>query len=202
MKLFNQKIKKDRGMSYVELIVVLGIFSILSSVVLYNYGLFQDRIDIKNLSSDIALKVVESQKLSLSGKFPPPSYSITPTWKPSYGVYLSPGSDNKSFAYFVDIDNNNLFDGSASNCTGECLEKITITKGNSISSLDIIYKDATVVPLSDLTISFIRPNSVAIIKSGTAFSDSSVDHAEISVISQKGTIAKIKVYPSGRIQIN
>ncbi|WP_146755300.1 type II secretion system protein, partial [Shigella flexneri] len=61
----------ERGMTYVELIVVLSIFATISSVVIFNYGAFQDRIDIKNLSSDIGLKIVEAQKSSLSGQLPP-----------------------------------------------------------------------------------------------------------------------------------
>ena len=47
-------------MTYIELIVVLSIFAVMSSVVIFNYGLFQARIDIKNLASDIALKFVEA----------------------------------------------------------------------------------------------------------------------------------------------
>ena len=58
----------NRGMTYVELIVVLSIFSIMTSVVLFNYGAFQAKVDIKNLASDIALKIVEAQKSALSGK--------------------------------------------------------------------------------------------------------------------------------------
>ena len=56
------KMQKNRGMSYVELIVVLSIFAVLSSVILYNYGEFQAKVDIKNLASDIALQIVQSQK--------------------------------------------------------------------------------------------------------------------------------------------
>src|SRR3989344_6451778 len=83
-----------RGMTYVELIVVLGIFGVISSVVMFNYGEFQDKVEIKNLASDIALKVVEAQKSAMSGKLPvnPPS-----GWKPAYGVYFpSVSVDNKS----------------------------------------------------------------------------------------------------------
>ena len=55
-------------MTYVELIVVLAIFAILSSVVMFNYGNFQAKVDIKNLGSDIALKIVRTQ--GHNGKVP------------------------------------------------------------------------------------------------------------------------------------
>ena len=57
-------------MTYVELIVVLSIFSVMTSVVLFNYNEFQAKIDIKVLANDIALKIVEAQKSALSGKLP------------------------------------------------------------------------------------------------------------------------------------
>ena len=41
----NKKIANcQAGMNYVELIVVLSIFSLLSSVVLFNYGGFQAKV--------------------------------------------------------------------------------------------------------------------------------------------------------------
>lgn len=198
----DKKIQKKGGMSYVELIVVLSIFSAISSVVLFNYGGFQAKVDIKNLAGDIALKIVEAQKSSLSGKFPPleQQSQITSTWKPSYGVYLNTASDDKSFIYFTDLNNNNLYEGS--DCTGECLDKIILTKGNSISSLDVFYQgDSAPHNLSDLTITFTRPNSGATIKSTSSLT-SIISYIQISLVSPKVISAKIKLYPSGRVQVN
>lgn len=208
------KIQKNRGMSYVELIVVLSIFSILSGVVIFNYGAFQSKIDTKSLASDIALKVVQAQKDSSSGKLPPSGYSVTSAWKPSYGVYfnLAPiGGDDKSFTYFVDLEDdltaiptvqNGLFDGNTRDCTGECLEKIAITKGEKISRLDIFYQGSEKVhSVDDLTLTFSRIKSGTIINSTPPPGDI-VSYAQITIVSPNGAIAKIKVYPSGRIQVN
>src|SRR3990167_3431372 len=105
MNKLNKKIKKNGGMSYIELIVVLSIFSAMTSIVLFNYGDFQAKVDIKNLASDIALKVVEAQKMSLSGQFPPqPQYGAIgdpAAWKPSYGVSFDLTTPTQ-FIYFVD----------------------------------------------------------------------------------------------------
>lgn len=217
MKNLNKKIKKNQrpacrqaGMSYVELIVVLSIFSVMTAVVLFNYGEFQAKVDIKNLGSDIALKIVEAQKSSLSGKLPPLAQQALiaspSTWKPSYGLYINRISDNKSFIYFTDLDNptqNSLYDGS--NCTGECLEKITITKNNSISSLDVFFQgDPTPHSLNDLTITFTRPNSIAVIKSSQISTPPAtpISYVQITIVSPKSSTAAIKIYPSGRIQVN
>ena len=58
MSYFNKKIKGNRGMTYVELIVVLGIFAVMLSISMFNYKRFQGKVDIKNLANDIALKLV------------------------------------------------------------------------------------------------------------------------------------------------
>lgn len=195
-------IKRNRGMSYVELIVVLSIFSAMTSVILFNYGEFQTKIDTKNLASDIALRIVEAQKSSLSGKLPPfPQRSlISSTWKPSYGIYFNLVSDNKSFIYFTDINNNTLYEGSA--CTDECLEKITITKGNSISSLNVFYRNnPTAYGFNDLTLTFSRLGGTAAIKSTTPFT-ATISYIQIVVVSPKSATAGIKLYPSGRIEVN
>lgn len=194
------------GMSYVELIVVLSIFSIMSSILLFNYGEFQAKVDIKNLASDIALKIVEAQKSSLAGVFPPldrqaliPSPS---TWKPSYGVYFNKTVDNKSFIYFTDLNQNNILEDTSCALSTECLNKITITKGNTISSLNLFYQnDPTVYNFNDLTITFFRPNSNAIVTSSSPITGT-VLYVQINILSPKGSTAKIKLYPSGRVQVN
>jgi type II secretory pathway pseudopilin PulG len=195
-----------RGMSYVELIVVLSIFSALSSIVIFNYGAFQDRVDIKNLASDIALKIVEAQKSSLSGLLPPLAQQaqIDQNWKPSYGVYfnLNPISENKNFIYFTDLNlQNGLYDSSSCPGTGECLDKITITKNNSISNLDVFYQNGSSSSLNDLAITFLRPNSGATIKSSSVLNPG-ISYAQITVVSPKGAKALIKLYSSGRVQVN
>lgn len=190
-------------MSYVELIVVLSIFSVMTSVVLFNYGSFQAKIEIKNLASDIALKIVEAQKSSLSGKLPPlaQQVNIIYPWKPSYGIYIDQAIDNKSFSYFVDTDSSGFLNNP--NCTsgGECLEKISITKGNTISSLKVFYQDGTSSNLGDLTITFKRPNGGAILNTSLGFI-SVVSRVEITIASLTGKTAIIKVHPSGRIELH
>ncbi len=199
------KTKKNGGMSYVELIVVLSIFFVMTSIILFNYREFQAKVDIKNLASDIALKVVEAQKSSLDGKLPLSSHQpANPAiWKPSYGVYFNTATP-KQFIYFTDVDPVNvLYDGTPS-CSGECLDKITITKNNSISELKVFGTGCTTNSLNELTIVFRRPDYRAIMTSNTSnpLCDS-ISYAQIIVASpQSATAANIKIYPSGRIQIN
>ncbi len=192
----------NRGMTYTELIVVLGIFSVMSTAVIFNYGEFQAKVDIKNLANEVALRVVEAQKAAIFGKFPASpeqQAQITPGWKPAYGLYLNPASDNKSFLYFVDLNDSATFDGS--DCSGECAEKISIAKGNYISSLDVFYQDASVQNLSSLALSFKRPDTTALF-SGSPALGSGIAYVQITLSSPKAARATIKLYASGRVQIN
>ncbi len=220
-----KKLKKNRGMTYVELIIVMSIFGIMSSIVLFNYGRFQANVDIRNLANDIAMKIVEAQKSALSGNIPPVAQQITlsaspfaKNWKPAYGIYFTKPASN--FVFFTDLDNGALRDeppifdiySLANNTTPliclpgrECLDSINITKGNIISSIDIFFPqdpaDSPTASLTNLSITFTRPNSGPVFESDSS-KWTMISYAQITITSPSGPSAKIKVYASGRIQIN
>ena len=128
-------------MTYIELIVVLSIFAVMSSIGLLNYKAFQAKVDIKNLANEIALKFVQAQKEATSGKLPVFSYPAVDPWKPSYGLYFDPTDTDTSFIYFVDLDNGGDFDAPFNICPNinasiDCIEIITITKGNRIDKIE------------------------------------------------------------------
>ncbi len=213
-------------MSYVELMVVLAIFSIMSGVVLFNYQNFQHQVEIKSLSNDIALKIVEAQKSAMSGQLAPPKQmeQAIANWKPSYGLYFSVNTNDR-FIYFVDLNNSALspdldnpsynfqaYDLSTAKCAGlECLDQIILKKGYTIDSPIIICNiDGSEVEMpGDLSITFTRPDSSAYIQSpdiqppgASSCPTSQISRAIINITSSNQTQAQITVYPSGRIQIN
>lgn len=191
--------KFNRGMTYVELIVVLSIFSVVSSVAIYNYGSFQSRVDIKNVASDIALKIVEAQKSAINGVLP--LSAPTDIWKPSYGIHFDISSKLGAlgFLYFADFNNDSNF--TDSNCTGECLEYITITKGNYINKIESFTDSISTTITDTLTITFKRPDSGAIFSYEGGKSLTDVDYVQITISSPNGSIALVKIYPSGRIEV-
>jgi len=211
-KILNNKkwfTRRKTGMTYVELIVVLSIFAALSTVAMFDYGKFQDNVDLKNLTSDIALKIIEAQKASIGGNI---STHVSPlsNWRPAYGVYFdtnninSTGANSKNFLYFADLNNDTFFNDvfcTPSFSTVECLDKISITRNDYISNVEIL---GTGCPsITNLSIAFKRPDSSAIITSGGAPMPSCIiSSAKITVASPRGNRAFITIYPSGRIQIN
>ncbi len=190
----NLKINKagrQAGMTYIELIVVLSIFATMSSIIAFSYGKFQGKVDIKSMASDIALKIVEAQKSSLSGNLPLGGAPFN-TWKPSYGVRFNIATKNQ-FIYFVDLDNANGYDN------GELLETISITKNNYISNTDICSAGSCSPIDSPFSIVFRRPGSSAIF---TGVSVTGSNYVQITIKSPKDATAFIKIWPSGRIQVN
>ncbi len=209
-----KKIKKkftpvsfQAGMTYVELIVVLSIFAVMTSVVLFNYNAFQGKVDLKNLANQIALKVVEAQKAAMSGQLSPQRAGIQ-NWHPAYGVYFdltSPGDDH-TFIYYVDATQDNRFwNAPLSFCPqlaiGECMDKISITKGNRISDITVFYLDGTSASVNNIGLTFTRPNSEAV-ASIDGVPVYGISYTQITVSSPNGATAAVKVFSSGRIQIN
>ncbi len=194
----------SNGMTYVELIVVLSIFAVLSSVAIFNYGSFQAKVDIKNLANDIALKFVQAQRSSLNGLW---NSSAAVDWKPSYGVLFdttTPASQ-KQFIYFADLNSNGAYDISSS----ELLNTINITKNNYISKIEKCSNTACTLPFPSVTITsiattFRRPDSGAQFLSSplSSLPFTGSDYVRITIMSPKGLTAFVKLYPSGRVQIN
>jgi prepilin-type N-terminal cleavage/methylation domain-containing protein len=193
-----------RGMTYVELIVVLSIFSIMSAVSLFNYGKFQAKIDIKNLANDIALQIVGAQKDALAGKLPVGIYAFNDSWKPAHGVHFD-SAEKYNFKSFVDLDNGNSYspvnDSSVCQMDGECIDKIEITKGNFISYLEVFGSSICSGSAGSLDVLFRRPDSKAIV-AANGVDCGNFKEAVIGVDSPEGVGAKIKVYPSGRIEFD
>lgn len=197
-KLKAKSYKLNRGMTYVELIVVLSIFATLSSVAIFNYGDFQSRVDIRNLGADIALKIVEAQKAALNGLLPLTG-APSSVWKPSYGIFFNLDNNNNNFIYFTDLDNNKAYSRDGCPST-ECINLTTITKGNIIDKIES-YIGSTPTEIRILSITFTRPDSSATFNlNGVPLTG--VDYVKISLKSPKGATVSIQIFPSGRIQFN
>ncbi len=206
------KKQKNRGMTFLELTVVISIFAIVSSITIFNYKNFQAKVDLQNLANDIASRFTMAQRRALFGDLHPQGGE---DWRPAYGLSFdlaqTADTDNQTFYYFADLDQGEDFDSQLYDCspygTTECLEKVMITKGNYISAIRVYYEGN---PTPDqiatgLSIIYTRPNAGAIITSPEILQPlvEPISHAEIEVASPGSSfVSIIKVYSSGRIQIN
>lgn len=193
------KLQKNRGMTYVELIVVISIVALLSTVSLFNYADFQEKVNMKNLANDIASRIVEAQKNAIGGRVP--ATGAPAGWRPSYGVYFDI-SEDASFVNFLDLTQDKKYTCPGSECTGA--NTIQITKGNYISNIDYVTNGIFYSIDSPLHITFTRPDSGATFYIGSNVTPlTNAQFVQVTLSSKTdNTFSIIKIFPSGRVQIN
>jgi prepilin-type N-terminal cleavage/methylation domain-containing protein len=148
---------KEKGMTFIEVVVVMGIFATISATVIFNYRDFSSGVKLQNLSQEIALQARRAQTYASQGvrpMLPDPINNLLPfDWVSSYGLAFLKDVEGgeKSFVfYFNDFNPNENMSGrdlffddyvlsggydnfSCGLATGsECLEKINITDGSYI----------------------------------------------------------------------
>ncbi len=216
-------------MTYVELIVVLSIFAVMTSIVLFNYNKYQDSVDIKVLANDIASKIVEAQKAATSGNLPGEAQlqyfqvnGITAAdWKPSYGIYFNTDgsidiadniSYNKKFIYFANLDNSADNFGTYNGDPSEVLDTKKITTNDYIS--DLTTSGCSLSTGAESTggigsiggIKGLNIMNIAFTRPGSNAvinGDTACTSAQITISSASDSSIKscIQIYSSGRIQI-
>ncbi len=114
----------SKGMTFLELIVVMGIFTAISATVLFNYRDFSDGVQLQNLGQEIALQGKRAQTLASQGRSPLTLFSNSqtqhsidaPSFLPSdfvasYGIAFRPEENPRAFLFYFnsfDPDEQNL----------------------------------------------------------------------------------------------
>src|SRR3989344_3215323 len=166
--------KNNSGFTLVELLISVGIMSVIFTVIILNQSKYTDGIALTNLADEISLTISQAQVYSTGVK----EFS-TGEFNASYGLafsLLSPGGSNSAYIYFADRDGNNIYDGDWS-CptTGsnpECLSRVDISRGNVIDDFCVVKQDGTADqcnltgggsngPVGRMDITFTRPSTEA-----------------------------------------
>ena len=196
----------NKGMTFIELIVVIGIFAAMTGIILFNFSGFNTNITLQNLANQIALQIKSAQTDAITGKASyfftgfcgvDPNTGINLSCKPSYGVYFKV-SDHSKFKYFADKNNDKQLIDTLCNSTGvgtECLSEVEINTSDIINKICLDTSNcSTSLPLN---ITFKRP-----------FPDANFDlagiggsNAEIEIKSAKNICKTIKVGSTGQIEI-
>ncbi len=135
----------QQGLTFIELIVVMSIFSIIASVVLFNFSSFSTNITSQNLAQEIALQIKQAQTDSISGTRSMVFERNVDNREgaPTYGVRFNINQANAdeldahSMIYFADRNGNGVYDTTGSGCdysvTGtECLAVIRMNTSDTI----------------------------------------------------------------------
>lgn len=156
-----------RGFTLVELLVTIGIFMVMTSVVLAKYRSFSTNSDFANAVEGLVLSLREAQVYGVGSKTaggtvcPPAPESA---FNCAYGIYLSKvDGENGSYVIFVDANK----DGSYN--TGEpVVQTVSLWNPSEIWIFEIAVDKIVngihgITNPNTLTVTFKRPNPDAII---------------------------------------
>lgn len=149
--------KLKRGFTLIELTVMVGIFSVIVSVVLTNYRGFIVNANFSNASESVIIALREAQVYGVATK---KSAVVCGTldFACAFGVHVDTTNRN-SFTVFADANDNKIYDA-----PGEKVETVDFPLGTSIQSLSC----APIVCSTRLDVTFRRPNPDAFIADTTS----------------------------------
>jgi prepilin-type N-terminal cleavage/methylation domain-containing protein len=214
-----KKHNTQSGVTLIEMIVVVAIFALVSSVLLFNYSDFSTAVSLRGLSQEVALSIRKAQTYATSAQIGAlggqsyPGYGISFSLQTPTGAAYEP--DQKQFVLFADIPlppdplPNKQYDADG-DCGspiagGECLERFSITTADKIVAIET---DATGrVTTGSVTVTFRRPTpDVIICYSLTGPHDpcisSSISYVRLYVESAKGGTRTVTVWNTGQISTN
>ncbi len=202
------------GVTLIEMIIVVGIIAVVSSVVMFNYSDFSTNVSIRNLSQEIALAIRKSQAyatsvhtidgLSVDSRtFQGYGISFAPNLAPRFDSDGAPST--KRFILFADTEQANSEYEDGGRCGdpapgNECVETFDILTS------DKIIKICNRTSCSDdarVDISFHRPSPDATICYRATYDDPCVNTsvATIWLESAKGLQRSVSVYTTGQISV-
>lgn len=196
-------VENKKGFTLIELMVTVGIFVLMTGVLLAKYGSFNQGIILTNLAYDVALNIRTAQSSGLNVKSTPANSSVNFSSQFNYpfGVHFTSGSS--AFVNFADANYNNDT-GIGRYESSEAISSVNIKRGSTVSSLCAgANENSCDNTILELDITFKRPDPVAhIVSVGTGdVVKSENGYAEITLRSVDGTTRKVVVRSTGQIAV-
>ena len=192
--------QSSRGFSFVELLVALAIFTLLSTFFIINFNTVNSRIALDNEAHEIALWIREAQAYAMGIKTQGTANVRT------YGMYFAQLQPD-TFVLYVDRDGDRRYNSSETAVCGsaaaECIKRVELPARMILTDLKIgANTGALSTPASGvLDISFTRPNVDARITDGSPPPTSEYGVGRFTLRSVKGFSRAITVLASGQISV-
>ncbi len=160
--------EKERGFTLVELVVVVGIMSVIMLLVFFNSKRFNDDLNLRTAATEISLALRQAQSFGVSVR--ESNCTAGGSFCAPYGAVFDLTNSKYSFIY-SDTDNDRIYDGTLA-CTGsdECREK-NILRGsvvvNRLCATALSGGAVNCFPANNLrymVLTYVRPNPEPVIK--------------------------------------
>ncbi len=175
------------GFSLIEMLVVIGISVMMTTLLLINMRSSTDHVELEGEAYKIATLAREAQTYAISTK----TFGETLTYK-SVGVYFVKGSNNVIF--FGETDPNGKYD---TNDTIISTKNLTLLSGYTISS--ICANATTCSPsLDNASVAYLRPFVSASIAGNGVTGKSSIT---ITLTSPKQNARQIQLWTTGQVSV-
>lgn len=189
----SEKRSAERAFTLVELLVSIGIFTIITTIAVLNNGRFNSSVLLSNLAYEIALSVRQAQfyGITVKGTAADPS-----KFNSGYGVRFDLASPT-TFTLYEDVKPLSGNPNHIKDAGDVDLEVFRIQRGNRISKICV----DTVCTNTIVDITFVRPNPDAFIRAANN-QTTGYNKADICVLSPQNTKRKITVESTGQISVS
>ena len=202
-----KKGQNNRAFTLIELLVCITIFVIMTALLLFKYGNFNQSVLLTNLAYDTALTIRTAQNYGLSVKAVKDASGAdvicsSSNFQCAYGVMLSSdpiGADVNNTKFILFADNNK--DGQYNISAGDRLISTYTLKRGATISLVCAGSESICTVGSQISINFMRPDPSADICLGTSCG-STYTYAKITIKGTDNTTRSISVRSNGQISVD
>jgi len=187
------KISQDTGVTLVEIIVVVALIGILSSITIANYREFDRRAVLGNLAYDVSLSIRLAQSYGLNVR------GVGGVFDKRYGIHFANGTPSEYILFELDRSS-----GSYRYITGGVdVNTYTLNGGYAISDVCAVQDGGAVTDcfsagMTRFNILFDRPKPDSVFTSNTGASYESVT---ITVTGPTGLSRNIEVLSTGYVSV-
>ncbi|MDQ2933165.1 MAG: type II secretion system GspH family protein [bacterium] len=190
----NSQFKK--GFTLIELLVSVGIFIIMTTLLMVKYGNFNQSVLMTNLAYDVAITIRTAQTYGLSVKNLS-KVEEDVSFASGYGVYFSTSTtppENNLIIFFEDTESGNL---NMYDYADTIVDTYTIKRGAYISDICT----GTTCGINNLSVVFKRPDPNAQICYNNDGAKVCVLSAEIFIMGTDRSTRSVRVRENGQISV-